>query len=159
MTTSTASGSVEIDVPVADVFALVSDLGRFMRVVPSIDRVVIRNVHTSEDGATTLYTWTAGSATGPFRGRIRGTSTREQVVANKRVVYRHAMGLRTVEKLELEPTETGTRLLFTVSVRSPIPGLDRLWVLVASKGRGHSFYVDLVLAQIKQELEAGHDPE
>ena len=124
MTTSTASGSIEIDVPVGDVFALVSDLGRFMRVVPSIDRVVIRNVDTSEDGAT-FYTWTAGSAMGPFRGRMRGTSTREQVAANKRVVYRHAMGLRTVEEFDLEPTETGTRLLFTVSVRSPIPGLDR----------------------------------
>lgn len=157
VTTSTASASIEIDVPVETVFGLVSDLERFMRVVPAIDRVAIRDVEIGADGATTSYAWTAGTAFGPVRARMRGSSTREQLVANRRLVYRHEMGLHTVEELTLEPTETGTRLLFTASVTSPIPGLDRLWVLVASQGRGHSYYLDLVLAAIKRELEIGHD--
>ena len=157
MTTSTASGSIEIDVPVETVFALVSDLERFMRVVPAIDSVAMRDVATSADGTTTSYAWTAGTEIGPFRTHMRGTSTREQLVPNQHLAYRHAMGLHTVEELELEPTETGTLLTFTGSVTSPIPGLDRLWLLVASKGKGHSHYLNLVLAAIKRELEAGHD--
>jgi carbon monoxide dehydrogenase subunit G len=124
VTTSTATGSVEIDVPVETVFALVSDLERFMRVVPAIDRVAIRDMTTSDDGATISYAWTAGTAIGPFRTHMRGTSTREEVVPNQHLVYRHTMGLHTVEELELEPTETGTRLRFTGSISSPIPGLD-----------------------------------
>ncbi len=50
MMTSTARGSIEIDVPVETVFALVSDLERFKRAVPAIDRVAIRDVATSDDG-------------------------------------------------------------------------------------------------------------
>ena len=157
MTTSTASGSVEIDVPVETAFALVSDLERFMRVVPAIDSVAMTEVVTSADGATTSYTWTAGTAIGPLHAQMRGRSTREQLVPNQHLVYRHEMGLHTVAQLELEPTETGTRLLFTGSVTSPIPELDRLWLLVASKGKGHQYYVDLVLAAIKRKLETGHD--
>ncbi len=157
MTTSTASGTVEIDVPVETAFALVSDLERFMRVVPAIDSVAMKEVVTSADGATTSYTWVAGTAIGPLHAQMRGRSTREQLVHNQHLVYRHAMGLHTVEELELEPTETGTRLLFTGSVSSPIPGLDRLWLLVASKGKGHQYYVDLVLAAIKRQLETDHD--
>jgi SAM-dependent methyltransferase/carbon monoxide dehydrogenase subunit G len=157
VTTSTASGSVEIDVPVETVFVLVSDLERFMRVVPAIDSVAMRDVASSADGTITSYAWTAGTEIGPFRTHMRGTSTREQLVPNQHLVYRHAMGLHTVEELELEPTEAGTRLRFTGSVSSPIPGLDRLWLLVASKGKGHQYYVDLVLAAIKRELETGHD--
>jgi SAM-dependent methyltransferase/carbon monoxide dehydrogenase subunit G len=157
VTTSTASGSVEIDVPVETVFALVSDLERFMQVVPAIDSVAIRDIATSDDGAATSYTWVAGTAIGPFRTHMRGTSTREQLVPDQHLVYRHAMGLHTVEELELEATETGTLLTFTGSVTSPIPGLDRAWLLIASEGKGHSAYLDLVLAAIKRELEAGHD--
>jgi SAM-dependent methyltransferase/carbon monoxide dehydrogenase subunit G len=157
--TSTTSASIEIDVPVETVFALICDLERFMRVVPAIDRVVIRDVYTSDDGAITCYAWTAGTAIGPLRAQMRGSSTREQLVPNRHLVYRHAMGLHTVEELTVEPTETGARLRFTGSVASPIPGLDRLWVLAATKGKGHLYYVELVLAAIKRELEAGHDKD
>jgi hypothetical protein len=93
----------------------------------------------------------------PLHHDVRGTTTREQLVANQRVVYRHAMGLQTVESLSLESLATGTRLNFTVTLTSPIPLLDRLWILIASPAKGHAHSVDRVLAEIKRKWEGGRD--
>ncbi len=157
VTTSTTSRSIEIDAPVERVFAFVSDLEALMGSVPSIRSVAINAVDSTEDRATNTYTWTTTIGIGPLRHEVHGATTREQLVPNQRVVYKHAMGLRTVETLTLEPAETGTRLNFTVSVTSPVPLLDKLGVLVSSGGKGHAHYVDQVLAEIKRELEASRD--
>lgn len=146
-----------IGAPLDRVFAFVSDLETLMGCVPSIRRVVISAVDTSKDGASTAYRWTTTIGIGPLHHQVHGTTTREQLVPNQRVVYKHAMGLQTVETLTLEPAESGTRLSFTVSATSPVPLLDKLGALVASKGRGQARYVDQVLAEIKRELEAWHD--
>lgn len=156
MTTSTTTRSIEIDAPVERVFALVSDLERYMLSVPSIRRVVIGDVGTTE-GGTATYPWTTTIEIGPLHHDVRGTTTQEQLVPNQRVVYRHAMGLQTVETLSLEPLGTGTRLTFTVSLTSPMPLLDKLWILIASQAKGHAYYMDHVLAEIKRELEHRRD--
>lgn len=153
MTTSTTSRSVEIDAPAGSVFTFVSDLEKFMGCVPSIRRVVVDRVDSAEDVASASYTWTTTIGVGPLTHEVHGRTTREQCVPHQRVVYRHAMGLRTVETLTMKPTATGTRLDFTVSVTSPVPLLDTLGVLVASRGRGHAHYLDLVLAEVKRQVE------
>jgi carbon monoxide dehydrogenase subunit G len=155
MTTSTTSRSIEIDAPVGNVFTFVSDLEKFMGCVPSIRRVVVDRVDTAENVATASYAWTTTLGVGPLTHEAHGTTTREQCVPDHRVVYRHAMGLRTVETLTMEPASTGTRLDFTVSVTSPVPLLDKLGVPVASRGRGHAHYLDLVVGEVKRQVEAG----
>jgi carbon monoxide dehydrogenase subunit G len=156
VTTSTTSRSVEIDATAEQVYAFVNDLEKLMGSVPSIRRLIISDVYTSTDGATT-YTWTTTVRIGPLSRDVHGSTTREQCVPNQRLTYRHAMGLQTVETFMLQPTSTGTRLNFTVSASAPVPFLDRLVVLVASKGKGQAHYVDQVLAEIKHELETGRD--
>jgi SAM-dependent methyltransferase/carbon monoxide dehydrogenase subunit G len=148
--------SIEIDAPVEEVFAFVADLERLMRCVPVIRRVAISDVEATEDRASSSYTWTSTIGIGPLHHDVHGSTTREQLVRNQHLAYKHAMGVQTVEDLTLEPTETGTRLIFTVSVTSPVPLLD-LGIAAASKTGGQAQYVDRVLANIKRELEAGHD--
>ncbi len=157
VTTLTTSRSIEIDAPAERVFAFVSDLEKLMQSVPSIRRIVISDRDLNEDGVTTSYAWTTTIGIGPLHHEVHGTTTCEQSVLNQRLVYRHAMGLETVETFILEPVQTGTRLTFTASVTSPVPLLERLSVLVASKARGHAHYLDQVLGEIKRELEVSPD--
>ena len=156
MTTSTTTRSIEIDATAAQVYAFVSDLERLMGSIPAIRHVVIAAVDTSEEGATT-YAWTTTVGIGPLSRDVNGSTTREQCVPGHGVVYRHSMGLKTLETFTVGPATRGTRLSLTVSLTSPVPFLDRLAVLVASKGRGQADYADRVLAEIKQQLEEGHD--
>jgi carbon monoxide dehydrogenase subunit G len=153
MSTASTTRSIEIDAPVEDVFAFVSDLERLMRSVPVIQRVAIGDVEATEDGASTSYSWTTTIGIGPLRHDVHGSTTREQVVPNQHLVYRHAMGVQTVEDLTLEPAETGTHLIFTVSVTSSVP-LLKLGIAAASKAGGQAQYVDRVLTKIKRELES-----
>jgi carbon monoxide dehydrogenase subunit G len=154
VTTSTTSRSIEIDATAEQVYAFVSDLEKLMGSVPAIRSLEISDVDTNNDGDTT-YTWTTTVRVGPLNHEVHGSTTREQRVPNQSLTYRHAMGLQTEETFTLEPASIGTHLNFTVSARSPVPFLDRLVILVASKGKGQAHYVDQVLTEIKRAVESG----
>ena len=60
MTTSSVTGSIEIDAPIEEVFAFVSDpQRRIQALAPALGRsIVVSDVETSPEGVVTSWKWT-----------------------------------------------------------------------------------------------------
>jgi uncharacterized protein YndB with AHSA1/START domain len=95
---------IDIDAPVAKVWALVSDLSRMPQWSPQCR--VMKALGPVRQGTTTINFNRRGRMYWPT------TSTVTEVIPEKKLAFRIPIN-RTIWSYELEPTETGTRLTET----------------------------------------------
>jgi uncharacterized protein YndB with AHSA1/START domain len=152
--TSSATRSIEIDVPVEDVFAFVADPRRQTQAMARAleRRIDVTDVQTSPEGVVTGWTWSTRWVL-PVTAR----ATRAEHVPNERIVNTHDTATKDVDTITLEPTQTGTRLTWHAELSSPIPLTEGLLGRIGAKGKSYGRQLEDNLAEIKRELESSID--
>jgi len=158
MTTSSVTRSIEIDAPIEEVFAFVSDpQRRIQALAPALGRrIVVSDVETSPEGVVTSWKWTTQFLLPlPYHA----VATRTEHIANQRILEKHSTPTRDVDAFTFEPSGNGTRLTYYAQCSSPIPLLEKVGILLAAKGKGYGHQIEDCLAQIKQQVEASPESE
>jgi hypothetical protein len=152
--TSSATRSIEIDAPVEDVFAFVADPRRQTQAMArALERDIdVPDVQTSPEGVVTGWTWSTRWVL-PVTAR----ATRAEHVLNERIVNTHDTATKDVDTITVEPTQTGTRLIWHAELSSPIPLTEGLLGRIGAKGRSYGRQLEDILAEIKRELESSID--
>ncbi len=145
MTTTTHKRSLHVDAPVEKVFDVVQDPRHFFAAFPEQDDSAISDLHLTPDGVGSTYRWT----TSMFGFHLTGVMTREQYVANERIVDRSSTGPVWTWMFEPDPTGTTLTLAFEYSTR--IPMMDKVVDKIAWKGDRD---LDAILANLKKSIEA-----
>lgn len=152
MTTS-VTRSIEIDAPVEEVFAYMSDPQRQTQALARAlgRRVVVTDVQTSPDGVVTGWTWSTRFVL-PIDYTAR--ATRAEHVANQWIVNRHHTITKDTDTFTFESTGIGTRLTWRAELSAPIPLLEGVAIRMAAKGRSYGRQIEDSLVEVKRELES-----
>jgi len=134
------------------VFAFLADPVKAVRAFPMGRKVAISDIVTSPDGGLTSYRETMPMTLGPMHWDVSDTVVVEEYVPNQRIADRSSGG--PVHVMSVEASGSGTRLTFTGTVSSQIPLLDKVKVLVFTRGRGQARNMEMVLAEVKKLVEA-----
>ena len=152
MGTTSTTRSIEVDAPVERVFAFLADPRESVRAFAMERTVTVSDIETSSEGAVKGYRESTPMRLVPVHWDVHDTVRVEEYVPNQHIVDRSSMEL--LHAWKVAPSETGTRLTFTGSVSTRIPLLDKVKAFVFTKGRGQARNMDLVLADMKQLVEA-----
>jgi len=141
MTTTSYTRSVHIDAPVETVFAYVKDPRHVYDAVWTAEKPGIADVRLAHDaGVGSSWTW----MNHVLFIHLQGTMTRQEYVANERIVDSSSTGTTT---FSVEPDAKGARLSLQIQMSSKVPFLDRAMTL----SPGH---LDTMLANLKRAIEA-----
>ena len=110
---------VDIDAPVAKVWSLVSDLSRMPQWSPQCR--LMKALGPVRQGTTTINLNRRGRMFWPT------TSVVTEVIPDKKIAFRVPIN-RTIWTYELEPTETGTRLVETRHAENGVTALSNMSV-------------------------------
>jgi hypothetical protein len=128
------------------VFDYVKDPVHFYDAIPNRKRSKLRTVNATPEGVGTTYEWVAGG----FAGfELVAVMTRQESVANERIVDRSSTG--PVWTWTVEPEGDGTSLTLAMEYSTKIPLLDKVIDAIAWRG-GRD--IDAMLAEIENEVES-----
>ena len=148
MTTTTHKRSIHIDAPVGRVFSHVEDPRHFYEAFAVKSEKYppkIIDVDMRPEGVGSTYQW-IGHLWSRFY--MRGTTTREEYVANERIVDHSSAG--PVFTLTFEPDATGTTLSLAVALSTRVPLLDKLEDAIVYRGDQE---LDAMLRRFKTAIE------
>ncbi len=153
--TSSATRSIEIEAPVEEVFAFVADPRRQTQAMARAlgRRVAVTDVATSPEGVVTGWSWSTRFVL-PITYTAK--ATREEHVANERIVNKHHTVTKDTDTITFAPAPAGTRLTWRAELSSPIPFLEGVAIRMAAKGRSYERQIDDTLAELKRAIEAAH---
>lgn len=145
MTTTMHKRSVHIDAPVETVFEYVKDPQHmWVGFADEKKAPVMTDVAMTSEGVGSTYTWN----TDVLFFHVHGVMTREESVANKRIVDRSSTG--PVWSYDLEPDQSGTKLTLGYEYSTKVPMMDKALDSVLWKGDRD---IDRMLDGYKKEIE------
>lgn len=151
--TWSVTGSIEIDAPVEEVFAFVSDPKKLLEEAFPLNRsVTVSDVATTPEGAVSGFTWRTRFALLPFD--VHASCIRLEHTANERIVDKYSTG--DLSTYTTEPSGDGTRLTSTTEITRRFELLERLEDLIFIRGQRDRL-MGKQLALIKQQVEARHE--
>lgn len=146
MSTTRHVGSVHVDASVDAVFDYVKDPAHFYDAMPERMRAKLRSVKMTPEGVGTTYEWVAGHLAG---FELVGVITRQESVANERIVDSSSTGPVWTWTLEPDGDDTTVTLAFEYSTKIPL--MDKVIDAIGWRGDRD---VDAILTAIKNEVEA-----
>ena len=152
MTTTTHKRSVHIDAPPEAVFDYIQAPEHFYEAMAMTQKhpeqgasSLLTGVTRTPDGAVSSYAWKAGEL---FGFHLGGVMTREEFVANERIVDHSSTG--PVWTFSLEPDPAGTTLSLGYEYSTKVPLADKVLDRVGWKGDQD---LDVMLATMKKAIE------
>ncbi len=144
MTTTMHKRTIHIDAPVATVFDYIEDPRHMWVGFPEEKAPDFTDVTLTPEGVGSTYTWN----TSILFFHMHGVMTREECVANKRIVDRSSTG--PVWTYDVEQDETGTVLTLSYEYSTKVPLMDKALDSIFWKGDRD---LDRMLAGYKKEIE------